>query len=110
MESSNLIENVVNEGNTVIRFDNEDIYMVQQPDNLKKTLFIHQLASIFKLEAKEKNNKIINSIGEVIESSIGIFSDMTGYGKSLSLIGVLCRDKMIWDISEKYDFADICMS
>ena len=48
--------------------------------------------------------QIINcESGNTIESNIGIFADITGYGKSLSIIGMIIRDKMKWDITEKYE-------
>ena len=86
-----------------IYFENNEIKIASQPYNLKIKLFPHQLASIHQLEERERNWKIINNNNDVIESKVGIFSDMTGYGKSLSIIGLLIRDKMKWDINEKYE-------
>ena len=88
----------------IIVFENEKIYLVKQPTDLNVKLFPHQLASIFQMEQRESNQKLFNeNTNDVIETKVGIFSDMTGYGKSLSLIGLLVRDKMIWDINDKYE-------
>ena len=93
-----------NEIYKTIEFENENISLVEPVKNLNINLFPHQLASIFKLEEREKNKKIINyGSGNIIESSVGIFADITGYGKSLSIIGMLVRDKMKWDVSSKYE-------
>lgn len=32
----------------------------------------------------------------MVESKVHIFADITGYGKTATMIGVLCRDKMPW--------------
>ena len=56
------------------------------------------------MEDREKNRKLDTTIpGCMIESNVGIFADMTGYGKSLSIIGMIIRDKMEWDLEEKYE-------
>ncbi len=33
---------------------------------------------------------------------MGIFSDITGFGKTLSIIGLLCRNKMEWDLDQDF--------
>lgn len=103
MEENNSINSEHLEYKT-IRFEDEDINLVPPIKNLKVDLFSHQLASIYQMEEREKNRKLDTPIpGCMIESNVGIFADMTGYGKSLSVIGMLIRDKMRWDLEEKYE-------
>ena len=103
MEENNLVNSEQSEYNT-IRFEDEDIYLAPPVKNLSVDLFSHQLASIYQMEEREKNRKLDTSIpGCMIESNVGIFADITGYGKSLSVIGMIIRDKMKWDLEEKYE-------
>jgi CRISPR/Cas system-associated endonuclease/helicase Cas3 len=60
---------------------------------MKVTLYPHQLASIYKMEQLEIYNKIEKE-NCVKYTKIGINSDPTGYGKTLSMIGLILRDKM----------------
>lgn len=83
----------------------DDIEIVQQPSNFKRILYKHQLAAVYKLEKLEYNNKIyFNQYdeNEYINTKIGIFSDITGYGKTSSVIALILRDKMKWDLSSNY--------
>ena len=38
----------------------------------------------------------------VISTKFGINSDQTGYGKTLSMIGLIIRDQMKWDLKDPY--------
>jgi hypothetical protein len=83
---------------------------------LKIKLFPHQLESVANMEIlEEKRKKIINHMVEsgptvytdcstplFIEFTphMGVLADIPGYGKSLSMVGLLCRDMMEWDTSE----------
>ena len=81
----------------------EHIPKVEQPVNLKVNLFPHQLAAIYGLEQREKNHVIESENSDsIIESNVGIYADMTGYGKSLAVVGMLCRDKSNWEAEEEY--------
>ena len=80
--------------------------MVSQPQKLRIKLFDHQLASIYKMEKLEQEQMVERDIppGEnktatiYTETKLGINSDPTGYGKTLSMIGLIVRDKMEWDL------------
>jgi SNF2 family DNA or RNA helicase len=76
----------------------QNIKMVSQPHDLKVELFPHQLASIYKMEQLEIN-KTIETENYVKHTRIGINCDVTGYGKTLSMIGLMVRDKMEWDLT-----------
>jgi hypothetical protein len=55
------------------------------------------------MEKLEKNKNIeINDMYK-INTNIGIQADITGYGKTASIIGLILRNKMEWDIKKKYD-------
>lgn len=74
----------------------ENVRMVNQPENMKIDLYPHQLASIYSMEELERNRKVVTENYE-LETCIGINSDITGMGKTLSMIGLVLRDKMSWD-------------
>jgi hypothetical protein len=92
---------------TQIDDNNFDFPKVTPNKDWKITLFSHQLTAIWKMEDREKNlERSIEAYDNVDESTIntniGIYSDPTGYGKTLSIVGLLARDKMEWDIATKY--------
>ena len=81
----------------------KNIPIVKQPKNLKMNLFKHQLAAIFKMEDRENNKDFQRDDNiDMIKTNIGIYSDLTGFGKTLSIIGLICRDKMEWDLETSY--------
>lgn len=80
-------------------FDN--IPLVSQPHNLKKSLFKHQLASIYQMETLERE-KMVQFTWGVKETRLGFNADITGYGKTLSMIGLIARDKMEWDLDTPF--------
>lgn len=78
-----------------MQFNN--IPRVSQPQNLRTQLFPHQLASIYKME-KLECKKYVQTTHGTKKTRIGIFADKTGYGKTLSLVGLILRDKMPWNM------------
>ena len=89
-----------------------DYPKVSQNNNWKVQLFPHQLSAIWMMEDRELNNirKITTPrLGDETElnSNIGIYSDPTGYGKTLSVVGLLSRNKLPWDINNKYKQVNI---
>ena len=73
---------------------------VSQPNNLSIQLYPHQLSLIYKMEQLEQLKYVeCTESNSVKETRIGIISDPTGSGKTYTIIGLLCRDKMEWDIS-----------
>lgn len=66
-----------------------------------KTLFPHQLNAIDLMERRETEKEIVHSTYR-IDLNISIYSDITGYGKTLTMLGLIKRDKMKWDISEEH--------
>jgi hypothetical protein len=78
-------------------FDYNEIPIVNNPKNLKIHLFKHQLASIYLMEKLEKE-KEVEQKDCIKETRIGINADYTGYGKTLSMIGLIVRDKVEWNV------------
>ena len=81
--------------------DYDNIPIVLQPTNLRKTLFKHQLASIYKMETLEREQFVEYANG-IKETKIGINADFTGFGKTLSMIGLISRDKMEWNMDAPF--------
>ena len=91
------------------------IRMVSQPKGLRIKLFEHQRASIYQMEKLEREQMVERDlpVGEHRSSTIktetrmGINADPTGYGKTLSMIGLLVRDKMNWDMETPFTCENI---
>lgn len=79
----------------------EDIQMITQPKNLRINLYPHQLASIYEMEKREFEKKLVYR-DYVVETNIGLNCDKTGYGKTLSMVTLILRDKMKWDMNIPY--------
>ena len=73
-----------------------NIALVSQPNDLLIELYPHQLALIYKMEMLE-HLKYIECNDTIKETSIGLNSDPTGSGKTYTMIGLICRNKMEWD-------------
>ena len=84
----------------------DDIPIVIHPDNMKISLFRHQLSSIYKMEQLERE-QITECNNYVKETKLGINADIAGYGKTYSMIGLIIRDKMSWDLNTPFVFEKI---
>lgn len=82
------------------------IPMVSQPPQINVKLFKHQLSSIYKMEKLETDNIIVKK-DSIKHTKIGINADLSGYGKTLSMIGLIARDKMEWDVDIPYVFETV---
>lgn len=79
---------------------------IPQPENLNIKLFPHQLVSVHNMEMLEKLRKI--KVGDnVYMTDFGILGDIPGYGKSFSVVSLILRDNMTWDISKRQEKFDI---
>lgn len=81
----------------------EDIPMIEQPDDLKINLFPHQLAIVYSMEKLEQD-KFVKRHNVKTFTDMGICADITGYGKTVSVIALIVRDKMNWKLNEEYIF------
>ena len=81
--------------------------MIEQPANLNIKLYPHQKVSIFNMEKLEKYKRLqVQKIYDC-ETDFGILGDIPGYGKSYSIVSLLLRDQMEWDVKEEYLKNDI---
>lgn len=86
--------------------DFHDIPLVEQPESLNIPLYKHQLASIYQMEKLESEKMV--EIGDIRKyTRLGINADQTGFGKTLSMIGLIVRDKMIWDMDYPYSIEKV---
>lgn len=76
--------------------------IVSQPKRMEVSLYKHQLTSIYNMEKLEYNSKINVDNLEEIKTRIGILSDLTGYGKTLSVLGLIERNKMVINKEEPF--------
>jgi hypothetical protein len=72
------------------------IKLSPQPANLDIALYPHQRANIFQMERLEREKFTILSSGDRLEGNIGILGDPPGTGKTYTVLGLICRDKMDW--------------
>lgn len=78
-----------------------DIPVIIQPREISTKLYQHQLASVYDMEKREEQKFIMN--GDMhIETNIGVNADKTGYGKTLSMVTMIFRDNMDWNMSIPY--------
>ena len=84
--------------------DDDEIQMIEQPAGLKVRLFNHQLASVWQMERLERERNIRDGNSVQISTNIGINADITGYGKTASMVALVLRDKMEWDLDRPYEF------
>jgi hypothetical protein len=81
---------------------------IDQPEEITIKLFPHQVVSVYNMERLEQIRKIKSSIGNSIYlTDFGILGDIPGYGKSFSIVSLILRDKMQWDITKLHERSDI---
>ena len=86
--------------------DAEESYPTVDQPPVKLRLFQHQLTSIYELERMEREHCMDTPPNMKIKSICGIFGDLPGYGKTLSMLGMIARDKMVWDTSIPHPIED----
>ena len=82
--------------------DFNDVPVVSHPKDLKKTLYRHQLTSIYYMEKLEQEKSVTIDRNNFKETCIGILADTSGYGKTLSIIGLIVRNRMEWNMDTPY--------
>jgi len=78
-----------------------NIHCVTQPEKIKTSLFKHQLTSIYNMERLE-HDKMVQSDDYIKEVNLGVNADISGYGKTYSMVGLIARDKMEWDMNTPF--------
>lgn len=76
--------------------------MISQPSNLSKALYPHQLHAIAQLEHREVHLEMASTRNSTLYSNVGIYADITGYGKTITMVALILRDKRKFDSSEPY--------
>jgi len=74
---------------------------ITQPPGMKKHLFPHQLNAICMMEKREEI-KQITAFHYQIDLTMGIYADIAGFGKTLTILGLISRDRMRWDVHEDF--------
>lgn len=74
-----------------ITTNDENIAEITQPSDINVPLFIHQLKSIENMEKLEKEKEIEITSSIYITTKLGVLADLPGYGKSLSMLGLISR-------------------
>jgi SNF2 family DNA or RNA helicase len=77
--------------------DFNDIRTVSQPVNIDVPLFKHQLTMVYKMEKLERE-QLVEADNITKETRIGVNADPTGFGKTLSMVALVLRDKLKWDM------------
>lgn len=80
---------------------------IEQPQPLSIILFPHQLVTVYCMEELERKRKIKHTSSSYFMTDFGILGDIPGYGKSFSVVSLVLRDKMPWDVSSLYEKPDI---
>jgi SNF2 family DNA or RNA helicase len=65
-------------------------------------LFVHQEASVEAMEKLELDKRVYETEDNIIYTDIGINADITGYGKTMSMVALVARNKMPWDLTKEY--------
>ena len=80
---------------------------IEQPADLQVALYRHQKVSVANMEKLERYKRITIENRYSCETEFGILGDVPGYGKSYSIVALLLRNKMEWDVNEEYLKSDI---
>lgn len=76
---------------------------VEQPQDLNLKLFPHQLVTVHKMESLENERRVKVNDSSYYMTDFGILGDIPGYGKSMSVISLILRDNMPWDITKFHE-------
>jgi SNF2 family DNA or RNA helicase len=77
--------------------DFNDMRTVSQPLNIDLPLFKHQLTMVYKMEKLERE-QLVEADNITKETRVGVNADPTGFGKTLSMVALVLRDKSEWDM------------
>lgn len=75
--------------------------MIPQLNSMKRVLYPHQLQAVKMMSELEQKQRITSSSFQ-IDTKMGIYADLIGYGKTLSIIALILCDQIIWNSSEKF--------
>ena len=67
------------------------------------SLFPHQVSSIEKMENLEKNQEVeLKDNNLILKTKVGINCNKYGSGKTLSMVSLIARNKMNWNVEEPF--------
>lgn len=75
---------------------------ISQPNMINIPLFLHQLKSIEDMENLEREKEISLKGITYIRTKLGVLGDLPGYGKSLSILGLIAKTRDNKDENKKY--------
>lgn len=84
---------------------------VVQPTGMVKVLMPHQLSSVRMMEDLERSQIAIPQYTQEFErdnstvtfsTTLGVNADITGYGKTVSMIALIVRNRREWNMDEQY--------
>lgn len=76
--------------------------------NFTAHLFPHQITSVLNMEKLEETKETNLGIKAFqCKTNIGILGDLPGFGKSISIVALIARDKMEWNMKKKYEVNNI---
>ena len=64
-------------------------------------LFAHQQHAILEMERRECTRQI-HLRSSIIETNVGMYADISGYGKTRVIVGLVWRDRMAFDMNTPY--------
>ena len=88
---------------------------VLQPKDINIPLYLHQLKSIKEMATMEIDKHICLSSTKYIRTNIGALSDLPGYGKSFTVLGLIshtlsdyCSDDFFLEKIVMYNYVSVC--
>lgn len=79
-------------------------------EGMKKRLYPHQIAALQKMEEREREKRI-RAFHYEIDLQLGLYSDIAGFGKTVTMIALMLRDAMPWCLTEdlvKSSIINVC--
>jgi len=79
-------------------------------EGMKKRLYPHQVAALQKMEEREREKRI-RAFHYEIDLQLGLYSDIAGFGKTVTMIALMLRDAMPWSLTEdlvKSSIINVC--
>jgi SNF2 family DNA or RNA helicase len=77
-------------------FEGHPMIVTSSVNQLK--LYPHQRISIAAMEKRERDGFVRITENRIMRGTVGIMGDMVGHGKTLSMVTLMDRDKMEWNL------------
>jgi SNF2 family DNA or RNA helicase len=91
--------------------------LLSQPENININLFLHQLKSIDDMDRIEREKEIELHPSIYVSTKVGVLADLPGYGKSLSMLGLIGRTLKnpqveeqcvyVWEKTKYYEYVSL---